>query len=268
MSARINGVRWTAASTAVVNAYAGRYEISGISAGDGYSIALQLGHVSLADTFPLGVGSTMIGGRGVLALDHGLVAEDTIWTTDPLGYGGEVLITTLTTARVAGTFSFDAGLGTGSERTVTHGSFDLPITVGGGGPAPGNAGHRVEGNVPTAYRSTNASFSWPAGTSPTLAITAGAWTSLLISIENVPGTGTYALDTLPPVRSIRVIGQPGAPVGMWSSARPGGSGSVTVTSVTPQRVQGTFSATVIAQQSGTVASFPVSGFFDMGRAGP
>jgi len=265
MSARIDGVSWGAASTSALNLFVGQLEITGVSSD--YSVSLELAHVSAPDTFALGVGSSIIGGRGIVTWSFG---DDTIWTTSAGNLGGEVIINTLTPSRVAGTFHFGAGLfsNPASTRTVTQGTFDIPITGTSAGLSAGDTGHRIEGSVPTAFIATNASLSWPATPSPTLSITAGGFTNLLVSLENVPGTGTYALDTLPPLRSITVVSQPGAPAGQWTSARPGGGGSVIVTSVTPQRIRGTFSATVIALQSGTAASFPVSGVFDMGRAGP
>jgi len=266
MSARIDGVNWQAATTQALNFAAGQFEIAGVATHN--SISLVLAHIAGPGTFPLGVSAEMVGGHGNVTHSPA-VLSDTSWTTNWVGFGGEVVISTLSATRIAGTFHFNAGRSVvGSTRTVTAGAFDLPVT-GAGGLAAGNTGHRFVGDIQGPFQAYTTVFSWPAGSGPTLSITAGSgMTNLSISVENVPGTGTYALDTLPPLRSITVVGRPGTPSGQWTSARPGGSGSVTVTSVTAQRIQGTFAATVAASAGGATGSFPVSGTFDMGRGGP
>jgi hypothetical protein len=253
-------VPWHSTTAAGANWTPGVYEIAGV--GNIHSVSVGLSHVSGPGTFPLGVESSIVGG-------HAYVTQgDTIWSTRWVGYGGEAVITTLTSERIAGTFHFEAARSTGTEKSVTQGTFDVPITSSAG-TAAGDTGHRIQGDVQGPFLATNAALSWPAGANPTLSVSASAGlTTLLISLEDVSGTGTYALDTLPPLRSITIVGRPGYPAGQWRTDRLGGSGTATVTSVTPQRIQGTFSATVVPTASGTIGPFPVSGTFDMGRAGP
>lgn len=279
MSARINGTRWDATYTLAVNGGPGQFHISGNAGNGRYGISLQLGHVTGADTFALGVGTEMVGGRAVVTSDvAGSVLNDSVWTTDLPGFGGDVIITTLTPTRIAGTFSFVTayeglisapGVGTATDRAVTQGAFDIPLAAGGAGLASGATGYRLEGTIGgTPYRAQNMAMIWPAGPNPTFALTAGGVSALSISLAEMPGPGTYALDSLAPVRTISVIGRPGLPLARWSSNAPGGSGSVVITSVTPERIQGTFTATLAAVAGGASGTLAVSGAFDLGRAAP
>lgn len=279
MVARINGTRWDATSTLAVNGAPGQFHISGNAGAGRYGISLQLNHVTAADTFALGVGTEMLGGRAIVVADvAGTVINDSVWTTDLPGYGGDVIITTLTPTRIAGTFTFTTsyeglinapGVGTATDRSVSQGSFDLPLASGGAGLASGATGYRLEGTIGgTPYRAQNMAMTWPAGPNPTFALTAGGVSALGISLADVPGPGTYALDTIAPLRSISVIGRPGLSLARWWSSAPGGGGSVVITSVTPQRIQGTYTATLVAVSGGATGTLAVNGFFDLGRTAP
>lgn len=278
MAARINGARWEATSMLAVNGAPGQFHISGNAGSGRYGISLQLEHVNAADTFALGVTSEMLGGRAILVADVTGTENDSVWTTNLPGYGGEVIITTLTPTRIAGTFTFetayeglvsDAGVGTATDRAVTQGSFDIPLASGGAGLASGSTGYRLEGVIGgTPYRAQNMAMTWPAGPAPTFALTAGGVSALSISLAEMPGPGTYALDTIAPLRSISLIGRPGLPLARWVSSAPGGGGSVTITSVTPKRILGTFAATLVAVSGGATGTLAVSGFFDLGRTPP
>ncbi|MEQ1855679.1 MAG: DUF6252 family protein [Longimicrobiales bacterium] len=260
VDARIDGTQWYARSVGATNALPGHYEITGLGFGPGdYSLTLVLDHVSGIGTYALGVGPTIVGGNGYLS------QSASTWSTTWTGEEGEVVVTALTATRIAGTFDFDAdpNVATGAK-AVTQGAFDVAVSAGLG-PAAGNTGHWIAGDVHGPFIATAATLSYPPGATPTLSLSgSNSGTSLGINLEAVSAIGTFALDTLPPFRSISVVGAPTNPAAQWSSARVGGSGSVTVTSITPQRVQGTFTATVIGFAGGPTGPLVVSGTFDMG----
>ncbi len=263
VSARIDGTQWYARSVGATNPATGHFEITGLGFGPGdYSITLVLDHVSGPGTYALGVAPSVIGGNGYLS------QSASTWSTTWRGDEGEVTITTLTATRIAGTFRFDAdpNLAT-SPRIVTQGAFDvgMPSGAGPGGP---NQGHWMEGTVNGPFIAAAATvLSYPGLGTPTLSISGGdGVTTIGINVQTVTAPGTFALSTISPVRSITVSGiSSGVPV-QWTSATAGGGGSVTVTSLTPDRIQGSFTATLIAYL-GSVIPPPlvVSGTFDMGR---
>lgn len=263
LTARIEGANWQAGPTAAAeNIVVGRYEITGVDASGsgGYTLMLTLHNVSGPGTYALGVSEWIIGGNGYLS------QTPFTWSTTWTGAAGEVTITSLTATRIAGTFHFDAdpNLAT-TPRAVTQGVFDVPVT-GGAGVAGPDKGHWIEGDVHGAFIATEAVLAFVTVSNPILSIAASNRNiGVAISLVDVTVPGTYALSATAPVRFIRISGDQTSANLAWSSAITGGSGSVTVTSVTASRIKGTFSATVIGYGGGATGPLSISGTFDMGR---
>src|SRR5690606_5745778 len=87
--------------------------------------------------------------------------------------------------------------------------------------------------------------------------------ALVIAVSRLTGPGTYTLSAEVPVRAVQVTEVLGNAIRTWSSQN-GGGGSITVTSVTTSRLQGTFAAS-LRPFDGADEVLQVSGSFDMGR---
>ena len=151
-------------------------------------------------------------------------------------------------------------------RSVTEGAFHVPLTtVGVIGPIPDNAWSEVRATVAgSPWNAANIATMFGSGT---LSIAAFNDTrTLTITVAGVQGPGTYALSGVPPLCSITGIGDGVDPLvccwGPYMSA----AGSVTVTSVTATRIQGTFQASLEAAPGSQAAGSLViaSGTFDNG----
>jgi hypothetical protein len=59
----------------------------------------------------------------------------------------------------------------------------------------------------------------------------------------------------------------GAVFATWASSLAGASGSVSITTLNANRVQGTFTATLVGLGGLAMGSITLSGTFDIGRAG-
>src|SRR5689334_4353424 len=129
MTATIDGKAWNGsigASAIQVDPVGGRYIVTGFEVGTSSSVVLTFGDIPGPGTYPLGVDNVTVAGgfAGVTNLNG------QTWLTPFSGAAGTITITSLTTKRVAGTFSFTAsspsGGATGS-RAVTTGVFDVPF---------------------------------------------------------------------------------------------------------------------------------------------
>lgn len=271
LTARIDGAVWRSEAgselSGVFLAAPGLYVIAGskVSAGNNYTMAISLANIGGPGTYPLGVGPSVPGGSVVLANQTGG------WATANSGADGSITISMLTSTRMTGTFNFTGSATTGSAtgtRTVTDGVFDLQVRVQGNvGPLPDNAGSKVSATINGAAWNA-AAVSGNLTTIPSNIFALAAVNSsrgLSITLAGVTGPGTYALSPSAS-RSIGIANATNTLIG-WTSAAAGGSGSVTITSLTATRIQGTFTATLPPAQ-GTQATGTLtvtSGVFDLGR---
>jgi hypothetical protein len=225
-------------------------------------ILITLWNLRGPGTYPIGVGPTTVGGTGQVT-ENGLS-----WITPLTGTAGEVRITTLTDTRIAGTFTFTAEAVGGSTgtRAVTNGQFDYPIEpMGNVVPIADNAGSRVSGTI-AGNAFYGATVTGGLIASNTLIFNASSERGYYISFSlgSVSGPGTYALSTTSPFRYI-IAAQAASLTATWGSpATAGSSGSVTITSFTPTRIAGTFTAT-LAANPGATGTIAVTGSFDIGR---
>jgi len=264
-TATIEGVVWRPSiAVSAINPLAGLYSITATRTlgSDNYTMVFSLWNIKGPGTYPLGVGAQMQGGTAQLSQP-----PSSGWNTPLSGTAGSIVITTLTATRMVASFNFvaEGSSGSAGTRTVTSGSFDIPVT-GAGGVAAENQGHVVTGSIGGPFTGAAAAMVLTTGANPVLTITANNTVrSITISVANMTGPGTYPLSALTPVRTIGVSGAPGNLFATWASQVAGDSGTVTVSSVSTARLVGSFTATLAPLAGGAAGNLAVSGSFDMGR---
>jgi hypothetical protein len=123
-SAQINGTTWNATGTVTVTRSAGDYigiGGAGFAGGAAYAVIVSVGNATGPGTHSFNLAA---GGDG----SSMIVGSQTIGYGTAFGGGnGTVTITTLTTNRIAGTFSGTAvpSTGAGANLVVTNGRFDV-----------------------------------------------------------------------------------------------------------------------------------------------
>jgi hypothetical protein len=266
MTASIDGQSFSAnqlaTATAATQNLVSFYTITGLqgsSATNAQSILLILYNIGAPGTYPLGVNSTNFGGIGTVT------EGSASWLTPLNGTAGTVVITSLTSSRIAGTFSFTSNETTGasSTRTVSNGAFDLPIsgTAGTVQPYQGSSmkatlgGAAWIGATIAVQGKTGGTYHF-LGQSLTGATITGA-SSVNITLGGVTGPGAYPFG--PTTSSISVI----IGTSSYSSSNAGSSGSVVVSSVDANRLKGTFSGTLGATGGGSALNV-TNGTFDIG----
>jgi hypothetical protein len=271
MTAKVNGQSWTGGDLAVyatgVPGVPGGLGIGGtqtISGASVRSITLTLYNIHGPGTYPLGVVPPVFGGFASFSDASG------VWMTGNTGTAGTITFTTLSTTRVAGTFQFTAipvagGGGVGTKE-ITDGAFDLPLT----------------GTIVQLRDQDGASLTATLNGSPyvasTIAVTmkgaAGFGVSSLTGTQTVtiwlngattPGTYSPTLEG-----NLRGISVTDLTTGSGSNHPNWGltaedAGTITITSLTPTRVKGTFNVTLGPQPTGGASGNMVAvGMFDVG----
>ncbi len=117
-SARIDGGEFNAMSAAVIGGAGGLYSLGG-----GNAAGQTIGFAWL----DVGPGTYVIGGAATTIASH--THSGQTWSASTAQGSGSIVVTTSTSTRVAGTFSFvlppDAASGATGTRTITQGVFDL-----------------------------------------------------------------------------------------------------------------------------------------------
>lgn len=235
------------------------------------SITISVYNVRGPGTYALGTGTEMYGGRASTGEGTGGGDAD-LWSTPNTGVAGTVTFTQVS-GRVRGTFTFtgeasDDNTVTG-DRSVTDGEIDLEL-AGTLSTLPANRGSKVTARL--AGREYNA---WSASGlltdhlgNPGIRVSTSTrddGVSLLLSGVTAPGT--YAISTTAPLRVVTVGHNGGnAQHCCWGLNAGGDVGTITVTSITADRVQGTFSGT-LQPHPGAPATAPLQvtdGTFDVG----
>ncbi len=268
MTATIDGQAWSAGSSVTAGQFAplsGGYLILGTGSGAVASMTFTLNLITRTGTYPLGVdGATVQGGfAGVTAGTGGT------WLTAFSGAAGSISITTLTTTRIAGTFSFTAdgsGAATGTK-SITNGEFDAPLSR----EAP------IAVLTDSMGSKISASLNGQAWNG---AIVSGQTSTTHLSLSGINSNYTYSM-TIPRPAGPGVYGLSNNPGSiLWvtdpNAVAPAGAhccygivgdvGTLTITSMTTTRIKGTFSAS-LRPQPGTAATgtFAVAnGSFDIG----
>jgi len=270
MTATIDGQAFASdaqRATATVSASApGAYVLIGskvASASDYVTVSVTLYNLAATGTYPLGVTGVVFGGVGSVTQQSG--ATFGTWLTPLSGASGTVTVSTLTSSRIAGTFSFTAAasLDPTSIKSVTNGSFDLPVT-GSAGTLPANAGNsmtaRINGAQWTAAAVAGVGYSSGTLTFGGLTTAGNPTYNVNFIIGSVTGPATYPYSTTGVTRRLMVTSS----TQVWSSQFTGATGAVVVTDLTTARVKGSFTAT-LPPASGTGAPLTIdNGSFNLG----
>ena len=271
-SAVIDGQNWISTTNQTTgssgsNAVPGTVSIIGtqlLSVTSYTSLTLALGYIAGPGTYPLGVNQgTTAGGTGlVIAPQPGTSIGD--WSTGFSGAAGSVTVTSLTSARIAGTFHFNAPpaafTATTGTRIVTNGIFDMPLPSGFTTAPASDNGSKVSALVGgTAW---NAATVVALGGSGTFGFT-GTTDSLAVTFA--PSVAMSA------GHSYQIGGSGGATMiavrtgtsDSWSSGAAGAAGTLTVTSFNGLRAAGTFSASLLPGGSASGALVMTNGSFDV-----
>ncbi len=246
---------------------------SSLGGGSARSLSLTLMNIPGPGTYPLGTGANVSGGTAVVADGSGA------WLTPLSGAAGSITISTLSDTRLVATFSFEAEAVTGGAagtRSVTAGTVNVPVqVVGAAGPVPERNRNRLSALVGGApWNAATVASSGPLS-SGTLGFSGGNTRhQITVTLSGFDGVGEYPLGAGPRrVASVQVGPPPGGaltgPGCCWNGALPGAQGTLSVTSASPQRIQGTFTFS-LPPQPGTGATAPLlvsSGVFDLGLDG-
>jgi hypothetical protein len=258
-TAKIDGTAWAPEfSPIAVNAAAGLYSISAFKStgADNYTIVLSLSNITGTGTYPIGVTPQVFGASALISQ-----APSSGWSSPLSGDAGEIVITTLTATRMVATFEFLATplMGTAVNKTVTEGQFDIVVS-GTGGLAAANQGSSLTGTIGGPFIGATGAVSLNSGT--LTIVSTNPTRNITIGIANMTGAGSYTLGASP-LRTIQVGDGVGA---VWTSNTSGGSGSVTISSATTQRIVGTFTAAVVGVAGSASGTLNISGSFNMGCA--
>jgi hypothetical protein len=271
LAATIDGAAQTADSSTVravaTPAIAGGIKIAGtfLAGVNTHLMTINLYNIDKPGTYPLGVNPTVYGGYVTDSRTSGAT-----WQTPLSGESGEVVITAISATRIAGTFHFFATPFTGTPatgtRSVTLGRFDVPV-AGTVKPVPANTGAILFASIDgLLYNAAHASLIKSGAIHTVISMNTSYKVSLLLS--GITGPGTYPIALAPPNRNIIVEGGTDSPAGTHCCWGPvvGDSGSVTITSLTADRMRGTFTVKLLPR-AGTAATAPMmitNGTFDLG----
>lgn len=277
-TAVVGGDAWEAEpisiSAAINSGVLGALNIVGTdnSSGASRSITITIYNVRGTGTYALGVGSQVYGGRASTGESTGGGDAD-LWSTPNTGIAGTVVLTQLGGGRVKGTFEFTGEAGDDNvvmgDREVTDGEFDLELT---GTPTalPANQGSKVTATIngrPYNAWSVNGLLSDHTGGAGFRFSSTTQDDALSIELEGITAPGTFAISDVVPLRVV-IAGRNGGDADhcCWGLNGGGDVGTITVTSYTADRVQGTFSGT-LQPQPGKPATAPLvvtNGTFDVG----
>lgn len=278
-TAKIDGQSWEALPISIaaraIPGVAGGVLVLGTQTTGGVSrsLTISLYNITGPGTYALGVSSEVFGGIGQVGEGMG-GSSSNAWITENTGTAGTITLTRLSGGRIAGTFSYVADPGqnntVGGTRTVTDGRFDLEFT-GTIVPVPANVGSKVSasfGGQPYNAWSVNGLLQDHLGGPGFQFSTSTKEHGLSVLLSGVTAPGTYSISHTGEIRSIGA-GRNGGDANhcCWGG---GGSaadvGTITITSITSTRVQGTLSAT-LQPSPGQPATTPLvitNGTFDVG----
>ncbi len=227
------------------------------------SMSISLAFITGPGTYPLGtnIGSTP---GGIVSYTAGAA----LFSTPLSGTAGTITITTLTATRVTGTFSFAATplVGGGAAAVATNGRFDVPRSTGYVAPTADQAGSVITATINGTPRVIATIVGLGGGTQSR---TVGGQDltysiNILLGPISAPGGGALTGNTVP-LRRITI-----QQVGTTQSWGGAGTdvGTLTITSITPTRISGTFSGTLAAnaQTAGTLTI--ANGVFDVRTPAP
>ncbi len=240
-TATIDGAPWESLSPTAVATSSGIFTMAGLATSSGTAISVTFSGIATPGTYPLGVGSSVAGGSATVT--NGA----STWATPLSGAAGTVTITTISTSRITGSFAFNApplpGQSQTNTRAVTNGQFSIPVTGATTITIPPDAASKVTGTAATVAFNAATVTTNTNPTSGTLTFTAANTAqslSLILTEYTAPGTYTLGTGTTHTLRLINT----GTNAGTWGGTNALSAGTVTITSETASRVQGTINATL------------------------
>ncbi|HEV8449651.1 MAG TPA: DUF6252 family protein [Gemmatimonadaceae bacterium] len=285
LQASIDGAAWgedavSAAATGARWAAPGLFTISGYDASSNITILITLYNVYGPGTYALGVNASNSGGTAqVTNISAG-------WATPLSGAAGSVTITSLTQTEMAGTFTFVANgllnVPATSLKNVTSGTFDLPVKANGViTQLTGTKGSSISGTIAgsafnlATITATTSTTRGPQGATIGTTLTFGGGSTTYGmggSVPAITGPGVYPLGPGSAANGFNATTlnaslTNGTVIQAWNSSDALSTGSVTITSFTPNRIQGSFSGN-LGPGFGTSARINVSGTFDLAIAIP
>jgi hypothetical protein len=228
------------------------------------TLSLSLSFIPGTGTFPLGINiGTTPGGTGSVTVVAG-ASSFTSYATPLSGSAGSVTITTLTSSRMVGTFTFTAAniVGAGTQ-AVTNGAFDIDLPAGFVAATGNNRGSTITATI--GGQPWVAATVVPVGQTG-IFVVGGQNTERSVSITPtlVVSPGTYPIGNGTNGISVHVINTGTA--NSWGPTN-GSTGSVTFTSTGGGRISGTFSGT-LAPVGGSLGNLTVTnGAFDIRAPG-
>jgi hypothetical protein len=257
-TATIDGSAFTAlaASTVAQISNQGNFAIVGAS-GTGTSITLILYSIGGPGTYPLGVSGTVRGGLGTVGTTSSSLS------TPASGTAGSITISQVSATRIAGTFNFVAGAAP-VTKTVTNGSFDLPVTGNGSINVPDFAGSRVDGTINGTPWNAAGVVMVAAPSSGTLGVGFSNLTyQMNLIISGWTGVGTYTMNT-GVSRQMTVMATDGS-LRLWGGTGGLTTGTFTVVTATATRIGGNYDITLQPAAIGQAAgNLHLVGTFDIG----
>lgn len=265
ISASINGQSWNALSNQIVagpsSAIPGSIFFQGASLGNpGHAVAIALGRITGPGQYPLGM-NPGTGSGGIVTYTSGAQA----FTTPLTGAAGSITISEISSDAVTGTFQLTATPLVGDEApvSITNGRFHVPLSSGFEVAPPEERGNLISltfgGAATGQFVGGTVAAAGEPGTLMTFSGTNQTYT-VIVALSSVSAVGTVPLQNTLPIRRISV--QPSSGTGVWGN-NPNDSGTITVTSVTGGRIQGTFTGT-LAPSQGAVGNLQVTnGQFDI-----
>ncbi len=239
-TASIDGSNFNGAFALTATLINGQLSVSG--ADNTNTLQIILGGVTGPGTFPI---------SSQRANAAGLVQNGTAlsWGAGPTTGSGTVTISSLTSTSVAGTFTLTlTALNGGASRTITNGVFNVPLSTSSAvppsvpsGPTTGTPAGLVLNVDGTEWRPTGA-----------VQATRTAQGFVTIGAADVPArgfsvailasaVGTYSLNNPASHNALYSLGTQ-----TWFTSRPGGGGSITISSISTTRVTGSFDMTLAA----------------------
>lgn len=242
LTARIDGAPYTGSAPSALLTGSGTFTIAAPPTSTVRGLTLQLFSIGRVGTYPLGVGPSIIGGTGQVVTFAGAQ-----YITPQTAESGSVTITSLSTTRIAGTFSFTGSRQTftGPEvTTVTQGVFDVPVKGNGTLAISSNTGSSATGTV-RGQPFTAATASMPirpeTGTLQ-FRVTQGS-TVIDVEMSELLGIGTYTMGTGAARRVALAVGVDGFP-STFGGTNLGTTGTIVINSISSFRVRGTMNVTL------------------------
>jgi hypothetical protein len=261
LSARIDGVAWSAASQTILasgSTQPGQISFQGSSLTNPVgALAIMVSRIPGPGTYPLGVNIFSASG-GTASIAVGATSANT-----PLdGASGSITFTSITSTRAAGTFAFVAEplVGGGSSVVVTDGQFDVPLSAGYAPVSADEVGSSASGtlageewNAATVVATASTSQSYSFNASNTLYSL-----NLIIGPIDGPSEGPISHLTAP-LRRLTITRTGG---GAWGGTG-ADSGTIAVTELSSARMKGTFTATLAVSTGSGDPLEIVDGEFDV-----